>query len=91
MAMIKIEGRGEVSEETIKQALDEKFGPKKPKKPEFEPIQLCHLRIEMAEDNLGIRMSWGQSDKNNYCYNGPRELRKTIEALQSALDYINNK
>jgi len=74
----------EISEETERN-LREKFGKKK----EFEPIQLCHLRVDVAGGGAYAILSWYNS--SNTCSATLGDLRRTIAAIQSAIDYIEKK
>ena len=92
MAMIKIEGRGEVSEETIKQALDEKFGPKKS---EFEPIKRDFVTVGVSPDSDIYIKIRANSRRTSYpidiqeigCWLYPAEAKDIASAINSAIAF----
>jgi len=75
-----------ISAETEKE-MREKFGPKKPK---FELIKHCHLRIGINENSSRVILTWAGNEKD-YCSECPGAIRYTIKSLQSAIDFIENQ
>ena len=66
----------EMSDDT-EQNLRDKFG--KPKG--FEPIKLCHLRINVSplyHDHIRL---WWETNETDYCTEPIGSIRRTIEAL----------
>lgn len=88
--MIEIEGRGEVSESTIVQALDEKFG--KPEKPKtFGPKQVSYTKVGVnKKNNVFVRTvpTWYHQKEfmgGEYDVLTLEETEKLREILQEAI------
>lgn len=68
-----------ISDET-EQELRDKFGPKK----EFEPIEVCHLKISAAR--MGVHFVERHTGKF-ICSQTISEAHRTIAAIQKAIDF----
>ena len=85
--MIEIENWGKVSEETIAEALEEKFG--KPKK-KFKPIDIhfgCFTVSVNSENDIMVANGPSYSSCAG-CIQSPLVTRKFIAALQSAIGFV---
>ncbi len=84
--MIEIENYGKVSEETIAEALEAKFGKSKKK---FEPISIHGECFEVSVKGNDICISPGRRYfPNGRCLQNAHEVGEFIAALQSAKDFI---
>ncbi len=82
--MITIKGR-EVSEDTIALALMQYFT-KHPEKKRFEKIRIdC---IDIDADETSVRISTNHLYNGTCCYQDEELARRTIEAIEKAIDFI---
>lgn len=84
---MKIDGK-ELSEETIKKAC-EAYGISFKK--EFEPISIHLGCFKVDVNGQFVKVSTGSVYGVASCMHGTNEARRFINALQSAIDYIENK
>lgn len=54
----------------------------------FEKVKLCHLRISVSDDGKSIWLGWFGSGSD--CFQTPKDIRETIEKLQSVLAFVEN-
>ncbi len=70
----------------IEQSLRDQFGKKK----EFKPIVVCHLEISISYMDAGVSVLFRERNKKEdyICIQSLPKARKTIHAIQSAIDFI---
>ena len=82
--MYRMKNGKDVSNETVEMALDAHFEANPELKPKFEPIDVCHVNIDIGGDNLVIIKV---ARNSGVCRQLPREARKTAAAIIKAADF----
>lgn len=83
---MKVDGK-ELSEATVKKAC-EAYGISFEEK-KFEKIEFCHLRVGVNASEDRIVLGWEHSKE--LCHETINGIRNHIAALQSAINYVENK
>ncbi len=74
----------DVSRETVEIALQAHFKAN-PEKPKFEPIDVCHVNIDVNSHNhIVIKVSKGEAV---HCEQFVKEARRTASAINKAADF----
>lgn len=83
--LIEVKGQ-KVSEDTIVEALRKHVGFEEEKK--FEPIAVCHLKVSASTNGINFNDAYTGKFLCGQCL---KEAKRFIEAIQSAIDFLENK